>query len=98
MKTEKKAISSSVAYLIIDSSGKVLEASSSAMNLLDIDKNSHQHQKKKITYDITVLIEGILKNETKNKYLGKQGDKVVYHYPEIIETNEKNPNMTETTD
>lgn len=41
LKTEKKAISSSVAYLIIDSQGKVLEASSSSVNLLDIDKNSH---------------------------------------------------------
>jgi hypothetical protein len=48
---------------------------------------------------LTVLIDGLLKNETKSKYLGKQGDKVVYHYPEIIENiTDKNANMTETTD
>ena len=99
LKTEKKAISSSVAYLIIDSQGKVLEASSSSVNLLDIDKNSNFNQKKKIIYDLTILIDGLLRNDTRNKYLGKQGDKVVYHYPEIIENNaDKNNNMTETTD
>ena len=31
------------------------------MNLLGIDKSSHQHQKKRLVYDIRTLIENILK-------------------------------------
>lgn len=46
-----------------------------------------------------MLIDGLLKNDSKSKYLGKQGDKVVYHYPEIIENNaEKSNNMTDASD
>jgi hypothetical protein len=32
-----------------------------------------------------VLINGILRDDLKMKYLGKQGDRVIYHYPELIE-------------
>ncbi len=60
--------------------------------MLDIDKNSQQHQKKRITYDLTILIQDLLQPDVKQKYLSKQGDVVVYHYPEILQdsTNDKN--------
>ena len=42
--------------------------------------------KKKIVYDLTVLIDGLLNEDTKQLYLGKQGGKVIYHYPEFVES------------
>ena len=53
------------------------------MNLLGIDKSSHQHQKKRLVYDIRTLIENILNPEMRNRFYNKQGEKVLYRYPEI---------------
>jgi PAS domain S-box-containing protein len=71
LKSEKKGINSSVAYLLIDEQGLILEASSSAVNLLDIDKYSHQNQKKKIQYDLSILIPDMLNYDIKSRCLGK---------------------------
>ena len=60
-----------MAYLLIDEQGLILEASSSAVNLLDIDKYSHQNQKKKIQYDLSILIPDILTYDVKSRCLGK---------------------------
>jgi hypothetical protein len=42
-----------------------------AVNILEIDKYSHQHQKTKYNYDLTVLIDGILREDLLMKYTGK---------------------------
>lgn len=39
-------------------------------------------------YDLNILIDGLLRDDMKIKYLGKQGDRVVYHYPELVESND----------
>jgi|LauGreDrversion4_2_1035121.scaffolds.fasta_scaffold17753_5 hypothetical protein len=49
-------------------------------------------KKKKVIYNLGDLIENIMSPDMKNKYLNKQGEQVLYHFPEIIAetSNDKN--------
>lgn len=53
-----------------------------AISLLDIDKN--KIIKKRIKYDSNIIMPGLLGPDMP-KYLSKQGEKLQYYYPELIE-------------
>ena len=63
---------------------------------MDIDKQ--KILKKKIQYDLNVLIPQMFSSD-QQKYFGKQGEKVTYYFPEIIENidNKKNANLGNIT-
>eukprot|EP00347_Sterkiella_histriomuscorum_P005463 403356519 len=86
LKQEKKGINASVAYIVMDKNGVVLDVTSSAIQLLDIDKQ--KMVKKRIKYDLNVLLPQIFEGD-QQRYYGKQGEKVTYYYPDVIENQEK---------
>ena len=58
-----------------------------AINLLDIERQLML--KKRIRYDVNVLMPRLMSSIDINRYLSKQGDKIEYYYPEIVELQSK---------
>jgi ABC-type lipoprotein release transport system permease subunit len=79
-KVEKSGINKNVAYLILDKNKNILEASSSAITMLEIDLQ--KFQKMKAYFDISKHLPSLF-GPNFYQYVNKAGSHIDYQYPAL---------------